>query len=659
MNNMSLPKVWREPFSDHIATNLKQEAARLFRIHQLPDTLEEWREARELLRGRIWAAFGVRPDHGLDPDLCETGSIDMDGYTIKKIHYLSRPGVRVTGNLYVPGGKGPFPAVINVHGHHSQGRLAENVQARGHCLAKSGYVCLCVDAFGAGERSTTHGVYEYHGSTLGASLMNVGETLMGAQVVDNMRGVDLLCSLDCVDSSRIGVTGASGGGNQTMWLAAMDDRLAAAVPVVSVGTFQAYVMNSNCICEVLPGGLTFTEASGVLALVAPRALKICTGLHEQIPAFFPKEMLRSHEEALKIWRLHGVDDKLSYQIFNRPHGYWPEMRQAMLGWFDLHLKGVGHGAPKAEPVFHCLPETDVMVFPEGARASGVVSIAEYCRREGEGLRRRMLSLTAIDAAVKRRELAEMLKVAEPLRLKAAHRYSSADGWGRSALETECGRMLPLIHRPPAPGVNTHVLLAGPTGKAELEGTALFKQAVAEGKGVALLDLFGTGETADDYCAVDFKQVPCRALLWLGRTMLGEWVRDFALAASHLRSANPGCELVLGGVKEAGLAALVSTALEGRGDVALEMTPVSLLFNQKSPPDFLSMAAYVPGFLKWGDVSLAAALTGGTARFVAPALSDGAELDNESIEHFAREFAQVRKLCGVKGSTLFEPSTKEM
>ena len=653
---MSLPKVWREPFTDHIATSLKQEAARLFRVHQLPDTLAEWREARELLRGRIWDALGVRPDHGLDLDLRETGSIAMDGYGVKKIHYLSRPGVRVTGNLYVPDGPGPFPAVINVHGHHAQGRLAEGVQARGHCLAKSGYVCLCVDAFGAGERSTEHGVYEYHGGTLGASLMNVGETLMGAQVVDNMRGVDLLCSLSCVDPARLGVTGASGGGNQTMWLAALDDRLAAAVPVVSVGAFQAYVMNSNCICEVLPGGLTFTEESGVLALTAPRALKICAGLHEQLPAFFPKEMLRSHEEAAKIWRLHGAADKLDYQIFNRPHGYWPEMREAMLGWFDLHLKGVGHGAPKAEPSYRCLPEEEVMVFAKGTRDPGVVSTAERCRREGEELRKRLLELPAIDAAAKRRELAETLKIAAPLRLKAVHRHSPRDGWERLVLETECGRMLPLLHRP---GVNGDVLLAGPLDKAELEGTALFKQAAAAGKGVALLDLYATGETADDYCSVDSKQVPCRALLWLGRTMLGEWVRDFALAAAHLRSSNPGRELTLGGLKEAGLAALLTAALEGRGDVVLERAPVSLLFHRKSPPDFLSMAAYVPGFLKWGDVSLAAALAGGAVSFVAPVFSDGAELDQESMDNFTCEFALVRSRCGAKGSVLFNPKTKEL
>src|SRR5690606_8902254 len=75
---------------------------------------------------------------------------------------------------------------------------------------------------------------EYHGGNLGASLFNIGETLMGMQLTDNVRALDFLCSLPMVDTQRIGVTGASGGGNQSMWLAALDERIKAVVPVVSV-----------------------------------------------------------------------------------------------------------------------------------------------------------------------------------------------------------------------------------------------------------------------------------------------------------------------------------------------------------------------------------------------------------------------------------------
>ena len=145
-------------------------------------------------------------------------------------------------------------------GHSRNGRLG-STQSHGYTLALNGYVAITVDPWGAGERTTKYRLYVYHGANLGASLLNIGESLMGLQITDNMRAVDLLCSLPYVDPEKIGATGASGGGNQTMWLAAMDERIKAAVPVVSVGTFESYVMGHNCICETLPDGLTFTEES--------------------------------------------------------------------------------------------------------------------------------------------------------------------------------------------------------------------------------------------------------------------------------------------------------------------------------------------------------------------------------------------------------------
>ena len=194
-----------------------------------------------------------------------------------------------------------------MHGHWRDAKTEEgSIQRVGHSLALNGYVCLTIDAFGAGERSTIHGITEYHGYNLGASLMNIGESLLGVQVSENMRAVDLLCSLSYVDSKKIGATGASGGGNQTMWLTAVDERIKAAVPVVSVGTFESYIMRSNCICECLVDGLTFTEESGVLALVAPRAIKMCNHHKDGIPTFLPAEMLRSYNNARPVFRMLGV-----------------------------------------------------------------------------------------------------------------------------------------------------------------------------------------------------------------------------------------------------------------------------------------------------------------------------------------------------------------
>lgn len=650
---MKLPKVWNEPFTDYIPLTLKNEAAKLFRIHQLPENLSKWTAEREKLRESIWKSFGVRIDHGVSLDYTETGIIKMDGYEVRNICYQSRKDFHVTGNLYVPEGKGPFPAVISLHGHWMQGRLAERVQARGHSLAKNGYVCLTVDAFGSGERATKHGEFEYHGSMLGGALMNFGETLMGIQVVDNMRGVDLLCSFDFVDASKIGATGASGGGNQTMWLAAMDDRIVAAMPVVSVGTFQSYVMNSNCICELLVDGLTYTEEAGVLALVAPRALKMCNCLKDSIHAFFPSEMLRSFAESRKIFQLYNSDEKLAYQIFNLPHGYWPEIREAMLGWFDLHLKGIGIGFPRIEIPFETLPEEKVMVFKKGTRPAGVCSIADYCRNKGMMLKGKFEALNKIDMDAGRTELGRILRVKEPLKIKTVHRYSPMDGWERHALESECGRMLPVILRRPVSKGSEYLVLAALGTKDKLTDSKILEEALASGKGIVIPELWTNGET---YESENYDRVyldVSRTLLWLGRTCIGEWSRDFAMLFSYLRSSCPQSAVSVGGIDGAGIAALLFSAMEGNGiPVVLEKCPVSYVFHTKAHPEFSAMTKFIPDFLKWGDISLASALTCSRIRFIDPVFSDGIPLDEGGIAKYEQEFESVRKKCGSDASVCF-------
>jgi len=607
---MQIPTVWTEAFSSYIENSLRNEAAKFFRIHQLPDTLESWQKHRVKLCKDIWKNLGVCYDKLLDLDLRETGKIKMDGYQIKNVYYQSRPGLYVTGNLYIPDGEGPFPGVVGMHGHWNQGRLAERVQSRGHTLAKNGYVSLQVDAWGSGERSTVHGDFEYHGAGLGGALFNIGESLMGAQIVDNMRAVDLLCSLDYVDSNKIGATGASGGGNQTMWLAALDERITAAVPVVSVGTFESYIMRSNCICECLPNGLTFTEESGVLALIAPRALKICTCLGDSNPTFSPTEMLRSYREARKVFQAYGRDSQLAYQIFNKPHGYWPEIRETMLGWFDLHLKGSGHGAPRAEKAFECLLEEELMVFKKGKRPQEIISIAEYCRKKATELKK-TTSNSSKD------ELKDILKFSE-LELKKTHHYADNYGWKSFALETICGRMIPVLVCEPHNGIKDYIIATSSKDKAKLINSKYFKKLLAINKGIIIFDPYGSGETADDDPDNDLSpyHTLSRALLWLGRTLYGEWSKEYSLLITWSRQLLGAENIELFGYKESGIAAIFAGAILSEDiTVTVEKSPESFAFTNKAASSEFSMGFCQPNILKWGDLDSAISLNANKVSFI--------------------------------------------
>jgi hypothetical protein len=661
INNVfdSLPLVLGNNRADLLNQQLRQEAALRYEENQLPSNRNEWDRYRNKLRDEIIKKAAVIIDHQLPFNLRETGSIKMNGYTIRNIAFQTRPGVYATANLYVPEGNGPFPAVIYMHGHWTNAKSdEESIQPAAHSLASNGYVCLAIDAFGAGERSTIDGTPEYHGSNLGASLMNVGESLMGFQISDNMRAVDLICALPYVDKTKIGATGASGGGNQTMWLTAMDDRIMAAVPVVSVGTFESYVMQTNCICELFIDGLTHTEEAGVLALTAPRAIKLCNHRKDEIPTFLPAQMLKSYSRAKSVFELLGVPENISYRISDTTHGYWADDRSAMLGWFDLHLKGIGNGEPKKEVSFQTLPSEKLMVYPKGQRPADVVTIEQYCKNKGKALRNQFLSAKSIDVNAKRIQLAKILRFDDRSTIKKVNEYSTSNGWNRIALELSDGKLIPLLHHAPQNKSLGYVIVCNSKGKTSIPDS-LLDQLKAQGPGIVVVDLSGTGEASsiladtsmDD--GMPFHTV-ARAELWLGKTVLGEWAKELNLVTQFVRSKFNAKKIVIDGSREAGLAALFLDALKQNIDgVVLRDAPISYLFDSRQSVDYFSMAIHLPGFLNWGDVSLATALSGKDVTFVQPVTMSGNAISNTDLMAYKSEYEKVRKISGQPGRTIFK------
>ncbi|HRE51179.1 MAG TPA: acetylxylan esterase [Flavitalea sp.] len=666
----SLPSVFPQGYADLVRRNLEKEAAMQFARHQLPNNLKDWQRYKLELRKQIIKKSGVIIDPQLPLNLKETGSLKKKGYTVKKVSFQTRPGIHATGNLFVPDGEGPFPAVIIMHGHWKGGHTHEIFQSAASSFALNGYVSLTIDAFGGGERTTVHGVDEYHGSNLGASCMNIGESLMGIQISDNMRGVDLLSSLPYVDASRIGATGASGGGNQTMWLTAIDERIKAAVPVVSVGTFETYIMKDNCICELLVDGLTLSEESAILAMVAPRAIKMCNHNQDAIPTFLPAEMLRSYRNALPVFKMYGVEDNISYQLFDLPHTYNDQDREAVLGWFDLHLKGVGTGAPKKETPFELIPEEQLMVFPEGKRDANVIGVAQYCKDRGTELRKDLLKQTSFNASVKKKELRDILRVNNVPAVKQAHRYSREGGWDRIALETSDGKLIPVLVQKPSSPAAGYTIVSHPRGKHHIPA-GVIEELRKSGSGIVTVDLIGTGEASskrgnlmdDD---VSFHTIS-RAELWLGKSLMGEWIKELHAVISFLGAEYKAQKIQLDGYAEAGLASLFLAATTGSpntatgagvnipviGRVTLRDAPASYLFDQRETVNHFTMAIHLPGFLNWGDVSLAAALSGKNINFINPLTMSGRAIDGDGLAAYQAEYEKLKRTCKTQGKTVFQ------
>ncbi len=605
------PNVWTEPFDREIVDELKIEAAKRFRRFQLPQSAREWAKKRKEVLGKLKARLNINVDHALDLDCRYSKPVAFPTHSVRQVVYRSRRNFYVTATLYTPSGAGPFPGVVLMHGHNQEGRLVERNQAVGHRLAQSGYVAIYVDAFGSGERATAHGEFEYHGGMLGGMLLNIGEPLMGIQVVDNMRAVDLLCSLPYVDKLHIGATGCSGGGNQTMYLAAFDDRVAAAVPVVSVGSYQSYVGGTNCVCELIPDGLDICEESTLLALAAPRALLLCNALHDINHTFYVAEMMRSFTEAQKVYTALGVSAKLDSLGFNGPHSYPEQVQAATIGFFDLYLKGCGHGLPvQTLPKVTSLPPEKMLFFKKGRRAAEVCSIVEYIGRRAAALKKSARGTPA--------ELKTILR-AENETIRAAVYLSTENAWEKYTIETSRGRLLPFLFKRGKP--TTCRILAAPGAKAELEENGLIRQAEASGDSALIFDPWGCGECGYireiQNVWIEQHQLS-RSLMWLGRRLMGEWCLDYLRAAEFVRAQLPKAALQLSGVRDSGVAALFSAVIAPqriktvvmidspktlvRKECAPDRTPIRGL--DYCPPEYFTMALAIPDILAWGDLDYA-------------------------------------------------------
>jgi dienelactone hydrolase len=292
-----------------------------------------------------------------------TGVLDRDGYRIEKIAFQSRPDFWVTAHLYVPDGDGPFPVILNPHGHWGWKKTEPVVQARLIAQARHGYLALIVDSPGhsfEGGRPVERRQQGTHDEW--RLSMSVG-TATGVYVWDLMRALDYLEARPEADVTRVGVTGASGGGTATTYFFAADERLDCAVPVVYATSLEINPHN-GCLCNHVPGTLRIGDRADVLALRAPAPVLVIGARDDG--EFPPAGTELTGTKLRAIGDLYGAGDAARWLLFDGPHDYNRPMREAAMGFFDLHLRGRGDGTPVAEPEAPTAPPdaAELVVLPE-------------------------------------------------------------------------------------------------------------------------------------------------------------------------------------------------------------------------------------------------------------------------------------------------------
>lgn len=625
-----LPAVDDVPPNRQYLEFIRKQAAELRKNDKPPATKEEWAKQEAELRKNLFAACGGTacfPEKPCDLDPQQHGEpLRRDGYTVEKITIQTRPGVRMTANLYVPDAakKKKAPAILQVHGHWKGAKQDPVVQSRCIGAAKLGFVVLCVDAFGAGERGVGTALGEYHGDMTAATLLPLGLPLSGLQVYENMRAVDYLETRPEVDKEKIGITGASGGGNQTMYAGAWDKRFKCVVPVCSVGTYQSYLGQACCMCEVVPGALRFTEEWAVLALTAPRPLMVVNATRDAIQ-FSVGEAKKSLALTAPVYKLLGKPDNLRHAIFDGPHDYSKAMREAMYGFMTLHLKGEGNGDPIPEPEIKTEDPEDLRCYPGDTRPKDFMTIPKFAAWEGK-------KLSHSKAFPKSPEewRAEFVK-----REAALEKSLGGFSWGWSGSDPAPGGFTLY----PEVGINLTVrpgrylgssvplvIVLNADGSKQAAASPVAQAVRKAGWRLVTFDLRATGDLAGpgdkigrapDHNSAEWG-------LWMGRPLLGQWVYDVQRLISTMsaRDASLPMQVIVLGEGAAGLVALCALPTDDRITTVVALDSLASLVTDE-PYTNQRLGLLVPGILRnVGDVGHIAALGCGKRVVIAGGRSAG-------------------------------------
>ena len=312
------------------------------------ETRAEWQAWQTALSLRLTDLLGGFPAEPTPLDVQVTDATDEGSYVRERLTFRTEPGLRVPAYLLRPKRQPPErrgAAVLCLHGHgrgkddvvavaatprERQHRVTALAYDYGARLAERGYVVLAPDARGFGEWAAADGM------TCGwaaSSALLLGTTLVGMRVRDAMRAIDLLVGMPDVDPARVGCVGLSWGGTHTMWTAALDGRVAAAVISGAFGRLaDSLIESSECACQVVPGLLSVADLPDIVSLIAPRPLLLQSGLADQ--HYTPEVVAEAFVVVRRAYALAGARESVALDQFAGGHVFGTE---AAVDWLNGRL----------------------------------------------------------------------------------------------------------------------------------------------------------------------------------------------------------------------------------------------------------------------------------------------------------------------------------
>ena len=568
------------------------------------NTAAEIADHKSWVRARVLQRIGGLPSAAGSLNVRFAGTLDRDGYKVDKLIYESQANFHVTANLYRPEtGTSPFPAVVGIPGHATEGKAYPDYQKVWIALAKRGFVVLAVDPFGHGERfehwdaandrplAGKSGTDEH--TIAGTKMYLTGTNPVRWMAFDVMRGIDYLHTRPDVDTDRIAVVGNSGGGAQTNWLAALEPRLAAAGPSCAVYSWETLWRS--------PGGLNDAEQNlfgfvgdglshaDLYAPFAPRPLKILAATRDYNPTAGTREAF--NELKTHYYDVLGRPNDIAMFEHDDQHGWTKPRREATVEWLEEVLMGTTAGYVEPDP-FPTEPPENLRATPNGqvhdtggpgGATTHSLNYAIAARLHGG---RAALATADLRGLVRAR-----LAMGTWSGVPAATAKGTLSGTGytgyrvdKVTLATEGGITVPALAFVPAgySGRRPGVLYLNDAGKAaDASDTGPIAKVARSGRVVLAIDARQWGESAYPACSgysCKNHGVAVRALM-LGRNLVGMQTRDALRALDYLASRPEvdATNIAVIGKTNAGVPALFTAFLDARvRKVNLTLAPRSYL-----------------------------------------------------------------------------------
>ena len=563
-----------------------------------------------------------------------TGKFDKGQYTIEKVAFESRPDHHVTALLYIPDGEGPFPGILHMPGHSYTSKGRDYYQRIGRYFALNGFVVLQTDPVGQGERcqicqDTATRYFDNRGIPLEQNatgqheLYNEGLILLGSGVVaweawDNIRSIDYLCSRNEVDTTRIGVTGLSGGGTQTTYLVPLDARIKVAVPSSYIATteekFKTIGSQDGCQ-QLFSEGMLGIEEQDFLFMAAPVPILVLSTFDD---FFSYKGSVVAVNELKNMYRILGYEERVKQ--FSAPGGHgMPYLSLATdVRWMSWWLKGDSTHIVNDTTSSDFLELKDTYVTKTGQVISYFryeKSILDYSIDLLEQTRKNrfdFLSSCSYDDLAKK--VIELTGYENSDNIRGGF-FKGTFEWEGLKIEKHLinrdGLQLPALIIKPEKRVrrgSPAIILAGCFGKMNelVKNKQLVLQKLKEGFTVMIVDVSNTGElrTPEEGRDMSYEFSIAKMPVYAGRTLLGYRTQDLIIAKNYLKSVlkNNSSKIELLTSEQIGPCAVHAAFLDGSfSKLYLKDSPESWekLVTTHFKPD--NIGIIVPNVLKFYDL----------------------------------------------------------